>query len=233
MQVADCYIHVRYQRLSRDEFDELSKRLLDEARNLAAIVRRGRDMDYTFEEGTLFQRIVLVGSLGLSTLTLMSQYHNLRLSVQEMVQDGEAFSNYAIGRFHKLTDTAADQEIYKRTTSRDMNRLRRIVSNFDAISEGHVPQRELSTVRRGVIHDLAGLARANPDDPEVAEIMDHLPTDQIPNLPVTPDEAIWLDDRAPKLREFEIEERDFATRPRRRFWPGRRRRFKTRIRLGG
>ena len=47
MQVADSYIHVvRYRRLSRQEFDELSERLFGLATDLARSVRRSRDTDY-------------------------------------------------------------------------------------------------------------------------------------------------------------------------------------------
>jgi hypothetical protein len=45
-----------------------------------------------------------------------------------------------------------------------------------------------------MIHDLAGLARENPDDLEIATIMAHLPKGPIPDLPTTSRDAIRLDD---------------------------------------
>jgi hypothetical protein len=120
--------------------------------------------------------------------------------VIDMVHDGEEFSNYAIKNFHELTDTKPNDEIYRRTSSRDMNRLRRIIDRFDQAIDGNVPSSDLSHVRRQIIHDLAGLARANPDEPEIANIFHVLPRDRIPNLPSSPLEAIAINET-----EFETE----------------------------
>jgi hypothetical protein len=220
MQVADCYIHVQYQRLHREEFDELSERLLREATALSEIVKRGTNLDFTFEEGTLFQRILLIGTLTMSTLDFASHYHDLRESVADMVHDGETFSNYAIKKFHEITGTSPKQDIYKRTSSRDMNRLRRIIHSFDQAAGGNIPRFELSRIRRQVIHDLAGLARANPNDPEIAKIFKSLPKDHIPDLPTSPSEAIAIDEteferKTPSLERPEVE--GPSRRPRRRF----------------
>jgi hypothetical protein len=195
MQVADCYIHVRYRRLGTYEFDDLREHLLGVATELARTVRRGRDIDYTFEEGTLLQRILVYGSITLGAYNLIASYHDFRESVIEMAHDAETFGGDVFGRFHMLTDTKPDDEIYKRSTSRDVNRLRRIIADFDEASKGHLPASDLTRMRRRVIHDLAGLARANPDDPEVTTLMRHLPKHPIPNLPSTPLEAIRIDDR--------------------------------------
>ena len=194
MQVADCYIHVPYRRLSRQEFEQLSERLLGVAVELARSVKRGRDMDYIFEEGTLFQRIVVIGGIGLAIYSGVAQYHNFRTSVIDMLHDAKSFSDYSVEKFHDLTHTTPADNIYKRTTSRDLNRLHRIVSSFDDMSQGHVPPSELAAIRRRLIHDLAGLARANPGDPEIAEVMRHLPKGPIPDLPDTPIEAIRMDE---------------------------------------
>ena len=79
-------------------------------------------------------------------------------------------------------------------TSRDVNRLRRIIADFDEVATGHVPPSELTLVGQRMIDDLAGLARENPDDLEIATIMAHLPKGPIPDLPTTPRDAIRLDD---------------------------------------
>ncbi len=220
MQVADCYIHVQYRRLHREEFDELSERLLREATALAGNVKRGKDLDFTFEEGTLFQRILLIGTLAMTTLDVMSHYHDLRESVIDMVHDGETFSNAAIERFHQLTHTNTTKDIYKRISSRDMNRLRRIISSFDHAASGNISPSFIATTRRQVIHDLAGLARANPDDPEIANILHLLPKGDIPDLPGSLPEAIAIDEsefehKTPVFEELEVE--GPTRRPRRRF----------------
>lgn len=162
MQVADSYIRVSYRRLNRQEFEELSERLLNAARNLAPEVRRSRNIDYTFEEGSLFQHIVLIGGIGLGTISAVAQYHNFRLSVIEMIEDAQNFGKYSIDQFHKLTNTTPADDIYKRAIPRDLNRLRRIVAGFDEIESGNVSPLRLQSIRDGIIHDLAGLARANP-----------------------------------------------------------------------
>ena len=45
-----------------------------------------------------------------------------------------------------------------------------------------------------MIHDLAGLARENPDYLEITAIMAHSPKGPIPDLPATPRDSIRLDD---------------------------------------
>jgi hypothetical protein len=195
MQVAECYIHVKYSRdLTPTEFNSLSERLFVAATELAETIERAQRLDFTFEEGTLWQRILLWGSLTLNALDFLSHYHDLRESVADLVHQGEQFSDYAIKEFHQITNTKPKDNIYKRISSRDMNRLRRIITNFDRASERIISSSELPHVRNEVIHDLAGLARANPDDPEIAKIFELLPKDQIPDLPSSPPEAISIDD---------------------------------------
>jgi len=101
MKVADCYIHVEYPRVSRYDFEEMSERLLTVAAELARNVKRGSDIDFTFEEGTLLQRIVVIGWLGLG-ISSVAQYHNFRISVIDMVHDAQSFSSLAIDEFRKL-----------------------------------------------------------------------------------------------------------------------------------
>lgn len=215
MQVADCYIHIKYRRLRPGEFEILSEQLYGVATSLAQTVRRGHDLYYTFEEGTLFQRIVMVGGLLLGTAEVLSHYHDLRESVIEMVHDGETFSEYAIKKFHELTNTSSSQDIYKRTSSRDMNRLRRIVSNFDQAASGNITPTGLSHARSEVIHDLAGLARANPDDPEIEKILHLLPRDRIPEIPSSPAEAIAIDEEEFEPRASFPDEPELQAPPRR------------------
>src|SRR5271167_1580121 len=50
VQVADCYVHVRYQRLREQDFQDLRERLLGVAIELAPSVKRGQDLDFRFEE---------------------------------------------------------------------------------------------------------------------------------------------------------------------------------------
>ena len=214
MQVADCYIHVRYRRLEPREFERLSNELFEVATDLARTVRRAHDLDFTFEEGSLIQRILLAGTFLFTGLDAASHYHDLRESIVEMVHDGETFSDYAIKRFHELTNTTPKQEVYKRTTSRDMNRLHRIVSNFDKAARGNMSRTGLLHARSEVIHDVAGLARANPDDPEIETILHLLPRDRIPDLPSTPLDAIAIDERDHEHRPLFHEEPEAVARPR-------------------
>jgi hypothetical protein len=219
MQVADCYIHVRYHQLAPREFNRLSDRLYHVATNLSGVVKRAHDLDFTFEEGSLIQRILLAGTLLASSLDAVSHYHDLRESVVEMMHDGEQFSEWAIARFHQETKTTPNQEVYKRTTSRDMNRLRRIVSNFDQAASGNMSHSGVLHARSEIVHDLAGLARANADDPEIQRILHVLPRDRIPDLPSDPLEAIAIDEREQKHRPSFHEEPELPPRhrPRRRF----------------
>ena len=220
MQVANSYIHIKYRRLYPSEFESLSESLLSIATELAQNVKRGRELDFTFEEGTLLQRIVLIGGLALGTLDVLSRYHDLRESIIDMVQDGETFGNSVIKEFHQLTNTTPSRDIYKRTSSRDMNRLQRIISSFDRVASSNIGPSELAQVRSQVIHDLAGLARGNPEDPEIAKIFRLLPKGQIPALPDSPTEAISMDEtefepKGPPFAEPEVEPP--PRRPRRRF----------------
>jgi hypothetical protein len=67
---------------------------------------------------------------------------------------------------------------------------------------------------------LAGLARANPDDPEIAKFMHLLPKKRIPNLPSTPMEAIKInqaEDRKRPVKERSETEQSVAPRRRRRY----------------
>jgi hypothetical protein len=200
MQVADCYIHVRYRRLEPGEFETLSEQLSEVATEVARTVKRAQELDFTFEEGSLIQRILLVGTFLFSALDAASHYHDLRESVNDAVHDEKTLSDIAIRKFHQITHTKPSQEIYKRTSSRDINRLHRIVSSFDKIAVGNVSRKEASEIRRHVIHDLAGLARENSNDPEIEKILHMLPNDRIPGLPKTIAAAIALDETEPAHR---------------------------------
>ena len=195
MYVADCYIHVKYRPLEPNEFERYSDALLEVAKELAIFVKRGQELDYTFEEGTLLQRIALIGGLVLGGLEVASHYHDLRESIIDALHDQHKLSTLAIDEFHKLTKTTPADHIYKRMTSIDLNRLRRIIHRFDELASGNISPSELPRIRSEVIHDLAGLARANPDDPEIAKLMKLLPKHQIPNLPLSPEGAIRIDER--------------------------------------
>jgi hypothetical protein len=195
MQVSECYIRVRYPPLSKLEFDGLSERLFRVAIDIAQVVGHGREIDFTLEEGTLWQRILVNGALLLGIYSGVAQYHEFRESVIQMVRDGHAFSSYERNRLHELTDTKPTDAVYKRTVSRDVNRLRRIISAFDHVTEGRAPVTKLPSIRRQVIHDLAALARANPNDPEIADFIRSLTKDPIPDLPDAPRAAIYMDDQ--------------------------------------
>jgi hypothetical protein len=110
-----------------------------------------------------------------------------------MVHDGEEFSDKAIKEFRKLTGAQTDQDVYKRTTSRDMNRLSRIVWSFDVASTKRLNPHELGNIRAQLVHDLAGLVRANPDDPDVEAIFHAIPRHSIPGLPRSPADAVEAD----------------------------------------
>jgi hypothetical protein len=47
----------------------------------SSLVKRGQDIDFTLEEGTLLQRSLVWGSLTLGALDFASHYHDLRESV--------------------------------------------------------------------------------------------------------------------------------------------------------
>jgi hypothetical protein len=215
MQVADCYIHVEYRNLTRDEFSYFSEHLFRIATNLASNVKRGQELDFTFEEGTLIQRILLAGTLMMSTLDFVSHYHDLRQSVIDMVHDGETFSQKAIEEFHHFTKTTPHNDIYTRTSSRDMNRLSRIVEGFDRAVDGDIPRSELPHIRAQVVHDLAGLARANPNDPQIANIIHALPKGHVPGLPRSPADAIAIDDAEFEHKRPDFEEPEYVPVPRR------------------
>jgi hypothetical protein len=210
MQVADCYIHVNYRSLDGPEFEQLSKRLFDEANRLARVVKRAQQVDFTFEQGTIIQRIVVIGVV----LHIVSQYHDLRESVKEMVRDSETFSTQVIKTFHHVTNTTTANDIYRRTASKDLNRLRRIISNVDQIAYGHVPVSELSPLREQIIRDLAGLARANPDDTEIERLFHLLPKDRIPDFPKTPRDAVLMDVPRREPTEGPLGVRSVEERPR-------------------
>jgi hypothetical protein len=144
MQVADCYIHVKYRPVRSPDFRELSDTLLKAAIEHAQTVTRARELDFTLDEGSLFHRLVLWGHLFAFDIGVLSHYHDLTESISDMVHQGEAFSNSAIDEFHQITHTTQKQVIYKRTSSRDMNRLYRIVDNLDRVSRGNVPRSELA-----------------------------------------------------------------------------------------
>lgn len=233
MEVAECYIRVRYPRLSRDAFDELSEHLLGVATDLSRAVERGREMDYLLEEGTLWQRVKIAGGILLGVYTAAAQYHDFRKSLPCIIQDGQMFSSHMIDEFHKIRGTEPTDTLYKRTVSRDMNRLRRIVLEFDKASDGRLPPAEITEIRNRIIHDLARLVRANPNDPEIAALIDSLPGGPIRDLPHTPRNAIKMDvmergRRSRRSGDFELEAQE--PRPAR---VKRRRRFERRVPLAG
>ena len=157
-------------------------------------------------------------------------YHGLLKSIKDIIHDGETFSNFLINRFHRITHTTPADHIYKRTTSRDMNRMRRIIVSFDEAAKGPLPRSELVRARSQIIHDLAELARANPDSPDIAAILHALPTELIPKLPKSAAEAIAMDEiehqhaefTSETIQQFEqqpepVEGEARPSRPRRRF----------------
>lgn len=202
MYVADCYIHVKYRALRPNEFEWYSEIFLEVATTLVTVVKLGKELDYTFEEGTLLQRTAVIGGLALGGLDIASRYHDLRESIIDAIRDQHTLSTLAIDKFHELTKTTPADDIYKRVTSRDMNRLNRIITIFDQIEAGNVPHSELPRIRKELIHDLAGLARANPNDPEIAKLMRLLPEQPIPDLPRSPTEAILAEEHEWERKEY-------------------------------
>lgn len=217
MQVADCYISVEHPQLRSGEFERLSNQLYDVATELAPVVKRAHDLDFTFEEGSLIQRILLAGTFLMTSLDAASHYHDLRESVIDAIHDEQKLSSLAIKKFHEITRTKPNQEIYKRTSSRDMNRLHRIVSGFDRVTAGNVSHREQSDIRDEVISDLAGLARANPNDPEIDKIMHLLPKRQFHELPRSAAEALAMDSHRIRRPIYEPREERPSQPHRRRF----------------
>jgi hypothetical protein len=114
----------------------------------SSLVKRGQDIDFTLEEGTLLQRSLVWGSLTLGALDFASHYHDLRESVADAIHDEKTFSDWAIAEFHKITHSEHAREIYRRTSSRDLNRLQRIASNFDRVSGSRVSPDEIRHSRR-------------------------------------------------------------------------------------
>jgi hypothetical protein len=190
MQVANCYIRVTYRDLDRSEFQELSRTLYHEAEALAALVKRGEYFDYALEQGTLFQRIVVVGMMLIGGLV---KYHDLRESVIQMSHDAETFGTKSFDVFHGITRTTEKHDLYKRKTSRDLSRVNRIIGSFDAVEEGHLSRLERQGIRQQVIHDLAELVRSNRNDPEIAKFIELLPKGEIPDFPQTPEQALRMD----------------------------------------
>ena len=100
MKVADCYIHVQYRRLDTQEFVELRERLVNVATELARTVKHSHDLDFTLEEGTLRQRLLLIGGLALGAYHLVATYHDFRESLVELIHHADCFSGAVIDRFH-------------------------------------------------------------------------------------------------------------------------------------
>ena len=218
MRIAQLEVYVEFRPLELAEFDRLSRELLARAVDLAReTVPQATELELTLEDGSLFHRIVVYGWLFLvPTIEVTSHYHDLRESVVDIVHDGRDFSQGAMDNFHKVTHAAPAQVIYKRTVSEDVERLHRILDNCERVARG-VPYSQMAKMRRTIVHDLAELARANPNDPEVQKIIDSLPRAIFPKLPTTPQEAIDLDRRRSKSPQPKMQKAPHRPPPRHSF----------------
>lgn len=204
MLVVDTYIHAEHGPVRKDTFDRMAITLEQSALQIAReSFGRGYELEFLIEEGTLWERVRVFGPKLIRILEVVIVLDSAPSAIADLVEKSHRVGESIIEEFRNVTNTAPHQIIYKRTTSRDVNRLARIMRNVDALSSGNLSRADAARIRDRIIVDLAGLARSNPDDEGVQKLMDQLPTRHLPGFPETPPEAIeWLNDRQKKQGKF-------------------------------
>jgi hypothetical protein len=190
MNIGDVSISANFRNLEEREFRELALSFEQRISIVSPeIYRAHAKIEYSFEEGSLKSRVkaILAGSLIL--YGAVSEYPSFRDGVIKLHHDAITFGHTIVQEFKSVTGVKDKDIGFKRTMSRDVNRLYRITTNIDALERPTSPF-EKNIIREKIITDIAGVCLANPYDEAIWNIINILPRDKIPGLPKTSDEAI-------------------------------------------
>lgn len=220
MEVADAYVRASYLVGTEKEFNNLAQAL--EARVILVArgyFNEGVELNYLLEEGTLLGRVKVIGALIGAIYVAVSQYPDFRQGVLKIHEDAKAFGEAVVQEFKSVTGITNEHILKKRTMSRDVGALYRIVRNLDGLRTSS-PERQ-RTLKQRIIADLARLCRSYPHDHEVLELLALLKAEELPDLPQTPQEIIAADEnRRRKRQELKKEQEPITatgTKPRPRF----------------
>ena len=201
MELANLYVRAESQGVKRAEFEVMAKHLEEIISRLGReFLRRLRvegesELIYYLEQGSLIGSARIIGAAVLATYVTISQYPAFRNGVIQLYEDARTMGNAAIEEFKRITRAREQEIIYRRTISRDVNRLRRIVENIDFLSSGHVPESEAVACRDAIASDIAGLHRAHPEDHSIERLLDLVPRRRIPPIPERMDGIMEMDER--------------------------------------
>jgi hypothetical protein len=202
MKLLDTYVRVESPEINEQRFRRLAtilqERLIPICRNFSETVGISGESEFVYylEQGSIINRNNIVSAL-LATYVTLGGYHDFRESVIQLYEDVRSASSAIVNEFKNVVGSKESDIRYKRTESRDVKRLYRLVQNVDLLSSGHrfLPETRPRQAAQ-IVTDLAGLLRSNPNEPELRGVLDIIPqTDHIPPIPRDPDEVLALDRR--------------------------------------
>jgi hypothetical protein len=198
MELADFYIHARFRELSRSEFENMARLseeyIIGHARAFSE--RHGptheSEFIYYFDEGSLKQKAKIIGGLVLATYVTLSHYSDFRKSVIELYDDARAFGDAAVQEFQNATGVIEEDILYRRSVSRDVNQLHRIVKNVDLLTSGHLPETEAMEYREAIASDIVALQLAHPIDYSIQRLLEVVPRRHLPFVPRNIDDLVAI-----------------------------------------
>ena len=199
MKVANISIRVRYQSLDETDFRNLRRRLESSSSDLARqIFGRGYEFDYDLEDGSLWQRVKILGFL-LMIMNAIETIDDFPGKVADLAQKVETFYHEVRDEFLKTTESTSGDVLYTYASAPDVTRLQRIAQNTNQLIEGDSRKDSLEIVQAQIVQDIARLYRSDRDDIAVQMLLNHLQSPKLPWLPKSPNEAIeWVDERRPR-----------------------------------
>lgn len=199
MKVTNISIRVRHGSLSESEFRILRRKLeaesIDQARR---IFGHGYDFDFDLEEGTLWERIKIVGPL-LVFMSAVNTIDDFPSKVVDLTHKVENLYQDVRKTFLRTTNSKSSDVLYDRTRSTDVATLRRIAENLGQLQYGDLSKARRTMIGEEIAVDVARLYRSDGDDGGIQLLLDRLPTPKLPGLPRSPREVVeWAEEQRPR-----------------------------------
>ena len=193
MELARIVIGVQYEVNSREEFAKIASVLEARLREVGRdTFPPGVEIYFSLDDGSLITKIVAIGKIMGVIYVGLSQYSDVLAGAEKAYEHAKLFSSSVVEEVKNITGKH-DRIIYKKASTPDLDTVRRIKRNVEALA--HAPQRQRQKLVERIITDIARLQRKHPDDPELAALLREVSSENTPEIPQQMEEVLNIDER--------------------------------------
>jgi hypothetical protein len=197
MKLAELYL--RAERPIGAEFEGVAAELERKAVELAReIFVQDVTVEFELRDGSIVERVKVVGQRLVIVGGLVSTYHGLRESVIDIYHDARWFGEVAAEQFQQVTHTPKTAIQYKRMIPTDVERLNRIIENADMMQDAQLSPAARAQRINSIAADITGLSVSSRREIETGALIKALPWDKVPEGPDTVIEAVKLEEQRKK-----------------------------------